>query len=125
MSRFFSVSTASTSACSTILPSISTSSLTCLISLSNVLRSIKSSFLLRFTILYTQLLTVSAGDVPLGALVFGVGKDRIRFIEFNHSAGTFAIFGEHHHGGVIGGAGSLLHIVRHDHDGVVFLEFLH
>ena len=40
-------------------------------------------------------------DVPFGAFVFWIGKDRIRPIEFDYGAGTFAIFGEHHHGGIV------------------------
>src|SRR5262245_37779938 len=108
ISRFLSDSTASRSACSTILPSTSTSSFTSWISVSNVLRSI-SPQLLSVAVLYRQNLTIPPGNVPFGALVFRVGEDGVGLVKFDHRTGTFAIFIEHHHGRVIGGAGGLLH----------------
>src|SRR5574343_140104 len=60
----------------------------------------------------------AAGNVVLGALVLRLDEDFIGLAEFDQ-------FAQIHVGGVIGDAGSLLHVVRHDQDGDALLEFMH
>lgn len=65
------------------------------------------------------------GNVVFCAFIFWPCEDNVGLIEFDHGSGAFTILGKHHHSGVVRGAGSLLHIVSHDDNGVILLEFLH
>jgi hypothetical protein len=62
--------------------------------------------------------TQPAGDVFLGAFVLRVGEDLARQVEFHQFASSASSVKEE--GCVIRNAPGLLHIVRHDHDGVLF-----
>src|SRR3989344_8397323 len=61
-------------------------------------------------------LAVAAGDVVFSPLVGRVGEDGVGIAEFHQLAQV-------HEGGVVGNARRLLHVVRHDQDRDLLLEF--
>ena len=61
-------------------------------------------------------LTEATSDVILGFAALWLDENLVCFTKFHQ-------FAQVHIGGVIRTTGSLLHVVRHDHDGIVFLEF--
>src|SRR6267378_2186276 len=113
LSRSTSARIESAMACSTMLPMRTTPDF-----------SSASSWSKRVRVVATILvLPEAAGDVILGPAVSRAIEDIVGGSELDHLARALLI--HQHEGGEVGGASRLLHVVRHDHDRIPLLEFLH
>src|SRR5437879_9207176 len=100
-------------ACSTMLPMRTTPDF-----------SSASSWSKRVRVVATiPVLPEAAGDVILGPAVFRTIEDIVGRAVLDHLARPRLI--HQHEGGEVGGTSRLLHVVRHDHDRIPLLEFLH
>src|SRR5438552_17383620 len=113
LSRSTSARIESAMACSTMLPMRTTPDFSSASSWSKRVRVVATSLLL----------PESAGDVILGPAVFRAIENVVGGAELDHLAGPLLV--HQHEGGEVGGTGRLLHVVRHDHDRIPLLEFLH
>src|SRR6267143_3185752 len=113
LSRSTSARIESAIACSTMLPMRTTPDF-----------SSASSWSKRVRVLATILvLPEAAGNIILGPAVFRAIEDVVGGSELDHLARPLLI--HQHERGEVGGTSRLLHVVRHDHDRIPLLEFLH